>query len=147
MRNIVIRVGLFAAIGIGAFILRPFLMGGAGDLKVGECFDVPSAAQTVEEVQHHPCTEAHAGEVFYVGKLGVADNVPYPNDEGLGVMVGTQCMPAFDSYTGLTFVTDTTWTYGYFVPLAKDWEKGDRGVICYATRMDDQPTTTSVKRS
>jgi hypothetical protein len=62
-------------------------------------------------------------------------------------MVGTTCVPAFDGYTGLAFQTDATWTFGYFVPLSKDWESGDRGVICYAARMDSTPTTTSIKKS
>jgi hypothetical protein len=147
VRNIAIRVGLFAAIGVGALVFRPFLSGGAGDLKVGECFDVPTTATTVEDVQHHPCTEAHVGEVFFVGKLAAADKAPYPNDATLEAMVGAQCVPAFDKYTGLKFETDRTWTYGYFVPLSKDWATGDRGVICYAARMDEKPSTTSLKKS
>jgi len=147
VRNIAIRVGLFAAVGIGAFVLRPFLTGGAGDLKVGECFDVPTAGQTVEEVQHHPCAEAHGGEVIFVGKVGAPAGAPFPIASALDQQVGPLCMPAFDAYTGLTFETDKTWDMGYFYPLEADWAKGDREVICYATRIDSAPTTGSIKKS
>jgi hypothetical protein len=146
VQNIAIRIGLFVLVGIGALVARPFVTGGASDLKVGECFDVPTSAQTVEDVQHHPCTQAHIGEVFFVGKLAVADKAPYPNDTALGTAVALVCDRAFDAYTGLTFVTDRTWTYGYFVPLSKDWATGDRSLICYAARVDEQPTSTSIKR-
>jgi hypothetical protein len=147
VQTIAIRIGLFIVVGIGALVARPFLTGGASDLKVGECFDVPTSATTVEDVQHHPCTEAHVGEVFFVGTLPVADKAPYPNDTAFGVAVAGVCDRAFDAYTGLTFVTDRTWTYGYFVPLSKDWATGDRSLSCYAARIDERPTNASIKKS
>jgi hypothetical protein len=146
VRNVVSRIGIIGAVGIGAFVLRPFMTGGAGELKVGECFDVPTAATTVEEVQHHPCTEAHIGEVFFVGKLPAAENAPYPTDAELDKSVEGLCVPAFDAYTGLTFMSDQQWTYGWFAPLSKDWVTGERGLICYATLIADEPTSTSIKK-
>jgi hypothetical protein len=147
VRSIALRVGLLAAVGVGALIARPFLTGGAADLKLGECFDAPVAAETVEDVQHHPCTDAHTGEVVFVGNLPAAEGAPYPDDVTLDQQIGTLCIPAFNEYTGLDFETDTTWTLGYFVPLEADWKNGDRGVSCYATRIDDAPTTGSIKKS
>jgi hypothetical protein len=146
VRTIALRVGLLAAVGVGALVARPFLTGGAADLKLGECFDAPVAAETVEDVQHHPCTDAHTGEVVFVGNLPAAEGAPYPDDAALDQQIGTLCIPAFNTYTGLDFETDPTWTLGYFVPLEEDWNNGDRSVSCYATRLDDAPTTGSIKK-
>ena len=58
MRGILIRVGIIAVIGLGALILRPFISGNAGDLNIGDCFELPSAsAETIKDVQHHPCDQ------------------------------------------------------------------------------------------
>lgn len=145
--TIALRVGILAVIGVAALILRPFIMGDAGDLKVGECFDEPGEVQTVEQVQHHPCTDQHTGEVVYVGNLTAANDAPYPSGTELQAMVGLACIPAFDSYTGLDFETDTEWTLGYLTPLAADWGNGDRSVVCYATRIDATATSTSIKKT
>jgi hypothetical protein len=146
VRTIALRVGLLAAVGVGALIARPFLTGGAADLQLGDCFDAPTTTETVEDVQHHPCTDAHTGEVVFVGNLPSAEGTPYPDDATLDQMIGTLCIPAFDDYTGLDFETDPTWTLGYLVPLEEDWNNGDRSVSCYATRLDDAPTTGSIKK-
>ena len=46
-------------VAIGGFVLRDRLSSNAGDLAVGDCFDEPTAsAETIEDVQHQPCTEA-----------------------------------------------------------------------------------------
>ena len=145
VRNIVLRLGILAVIGIAVVILRPFIMGNAGDLKLGECFDDPGEVQSVEDVQHHPCTDPHTAEVVYVGTLTAAKDAPYPSDAQLQTMVGATCIPAFNVYTGLDFDTDTEWTMGYFTPHAEDWGNGDRSVVCYATRIDATATSTSIK--
>ena len=147
MQSFALRIGFFVVIGIGALVARPFLMGNVGDLKVGECFDLPAATETIEDVQHHPCTDAHDAEVFFVGTLATGPSTPYPDDDALGSMVQPVCTPAFDAYTGLSAETDPTWTYGAFVPLEPDWANGDRDLMCYANRMDDKPTSASIKKS
>lgn len=148
LRTIALRIGIIAAIGVGFLVLRPFLMGGAGDLKVGECFDEPVGdVQTVEEVQHHPCSDPHTGEVIYVGNLATAENAPFPSDAEMETMVGGVCIPAFNVYTGLDFQSDQEWTLGYFTPVEADWGTGDRSIVCYAVRIDATPTSTSIKKA
>jgi hypothetical protein len=147
VRNIAIRVGLLALVGVGALVLRPFLTGNVGELKVGDCFDVPNVTQTVEDIQHHPCTEAHGGEVFFVGKHAAPKDAPYPADSVLTAEIEAACSPAFQAYTGLDAETDPTWAYAYFYPIGEGWAAGDRGFICYATKVDGTTTTTSIKKS
>ena len=95
-------IGIAAVIGVIAvvgFIFRDRLSGNAGELQVGDCFDDPGAVAEVSDVQHHPCTEPHTGEVFYVGEM-TGDNSSYPADDAFLEHVGTNCVPAFETYTG-----------------------------------------------
>jgi hypothetical protein len=147
MRGILIRVGIVAAIVVVGLIIRPFISGGAGDLKVGDCFDAPTTAdETVDEVQHHPCDQAHSGEVFFVGKSSASNDEAYPSDGVMTAEVFGLCDSAFTAYTGLDSNNDPTWTYGYFVPTADGWEDGDRGIICYAAKLDLSTSTGSIKQ-
>src|SRR5262245_56412524 len=67
-RGNLIVIGIFIALGVGGFIFRDFLSANATDLKVGDCFDEPANMESVEDVQHHPCTDEHTAEVFFTGK-------------------------------------------------------------------------------
>jgi hypothetical protein len=146
MRGLIVRLGIIGIILVAGFILRPFGMGGAGDLNVGDCFDPPTTAGVeVKDVQHHPCGDLHGGEVVYVGKI--ADLTVYPTDDQVAQFVEDTCLAAYTSYTGGDlFATDGA-DLGYFSPTEDGWSKGDRGVICYATRLDNAPTRGSVKKT
>jgi hypothetical protein len=146
VKGLGIRLLIIAVIAGGAFVLRDRLSGSAGDLQVGDCFDVPTtAAQEVDDVQHHPCTEAHTGEVVFVADY--AGGSTYPTDAEWESYVGAQCVAAFNAYTGLDFNTDVVFTMGYFTPTAEGWNSGDREVSCYATRIDGSPLSASIKKS
>lgn len=142
MRGWIVRIAIIAAIAIGAFVLRDRLSSNAGDLAVGDCFDEPAGATEVEDVQHHPCTEPHTSEVVFVGDIA-AD--AYPSETEVADFVRDQCVPAFNSYTGLDFETDTTLDMGYFFPLEEGWRTGDHEVICYVIRLDKAPMSQSLK--
>ena len=147
MRSILIRVGIIGAIAVGAFLLRPFLSSNAGNLAVGDCFDLPATqTETVEEVQHHPCTETHGGEVVFVGEFEPAPSA-FPTDDEMFVFFSSKCIEAFYAYTGLTEATAQHLDMSAFTPTAEGWGTGDRTVICYATNIDLSPMTTSVKKA
>jgi hypothetical protein len=143
--GLAIRIGLIAIVGIGLFIFRDRLTGGASDLAVGDCFDDPGVATEVSDVQHHPCTEPHTSEVLYVGDMPSSDT--YPTDAQFTAAVETACVPAFNAYTGLDFTTDPTFNMGYFTPTADGWGDGDRELICYVIRIDGAPVSQSLKVS
>jgi Septum formation len=139
----VIRIGIVAAIVIGGFVLRDRLSSNAGELKVGDCFDDPGSVAEVSDVQHHPCSEAHTGEVIFVGDM-TGDNSSYPSDDTILTFVSASCLPAFTSYTGKAYdgqVLDV----GYLHPTKDGWGGGDRGVICYAYNIDGSTQTGSLK--
>jgi hypothetical protein len=147
MRSLGIRIGIVVLIVVAGLLLRPFLTGNAGDLKVGECFDIPKdTATTVKDVQHHPCTDTHGGEVVFVGKMTGADDA-YPDEAARFQFVSANCVPAFSTYTGTDFAGQSTWDIGWFSPIAEGWKKGDRGVSCYAYRVDGTTTKASIKKS
>jgi Septum formation len=146
MRGVIVRLGILGVILIAAFILRPFITGSAGDLNVGDCFDPPTEAGVeVKDVQHHPCSDLHGGEVVYVGKI--ADLTVYPTDDQVAQFVEDNCLAAYTAYTGVDLFSTDGADLGYFSPTEDGWTKGDRGVICYATRLDNAPTKGSVKKS
>ena len=138
-------VGVFA---LGGYLFRDVLSGNVGDLKVGDCFDPPTAAaadSTVKDVQHHPCSDPHGGEVFFIGKAPGEANAAYPSDDAFLSLVGAECMPAYRTYTGRDFETDTTYDFSYMTPTAEGWTKGDRVFDCFVVRVDGQSFKGSVK--
>ncbi len=140
----VVRIGIVAVIAIGIFVFRDRLSSSAGDLAVGDCFDEPSIAIEIKDVQHHPCNEAHTAEVIFVGDMTGSNDI-YPSDAELTAYSDATCAPAYKTYTGRDLEADDEWTYGLFYPTAEGWKGGDRGTICYAVRFDIAPTTQSIK--
>lgn len=145
MRSIAMRFGLLAALGIGGLAAAPYLMGSVADLAVGDCFDPPTEESVVAEVQRHPCSDAHSGEVIYVGSYPTADDASFPGDAAFIDHIRAVCVPAFEAYTGLDYESDPTWDFGYFTPTADGWAEGDKGISCHVTRIDGAATTGSVR--
>ena len=147
MRGLAIRVGIIGAIAAGAFVLRPFVMGDAGSLAVGDCFDEPSTpTETVEEVQHHPCTDPHDGEVFYIGNYEPSTGT-YPSDDEFLAFINDRCTGAFNTYTGLDYTTAQELDFAAFTPTSAGWGNGDRKVMCYAVKVDQTQFDASIKKT
>ena len=134
-------VGLFV---VGGFLFRDRLSSNANDLRVGDCFEEPAYAETIEDVQHQPCTETHDSEVIFVGEHSAAKGAAVPSDSEFRDYVGAQCLPAFASYTGLDLMSQEVLDIGYFVPANDSWANGDRKIICYAARTDGASMKQSV---
>lgn len=145
MRGIALRVGIIAAIAIGAFAVRPFVSGSAGDLNVGDCFDPPTGSETIKDVQHHPCTEQHGAEVIFVGKM--PDATTAPTTDVMDQWVHDNCDTAYLAYNGSDINTSADWQMGYYYPTTDGWSSGDRGMVCFATRVDGTRTQGSLKKS
>lgn len=138
-----IRIAIVGAVIIGGLLFRDRLSGGASDLAVGDCFDMPNGLTEVEDVQHHPCNEAHTSEVVYVGDMPASDT--YPSDSQFVSFVEAQCIPAFNGYTGLDYLTDQVIDMGYLTPTLEGWGGGDHELICYAIRVDGSTVSQSLK--
>lgn len=135
---------VIAIVVIGVIVFRDRLTGNASDLVVGDCFDAPSTIGTVQDVQHHPCTEAHTGEVFAVVKNPAGGSDPYPSDDAMRTYAGDACAAPFLTYVGLA-MDQSSYDIRYFSPTSEGWGKGDRSVTCYVNT--DPPVTTTIKGS
>lgn len=145
MQALALRIGIIALIAGGAWVFRPFLMGDAGSLAVGDCFDPPTDVdQTVEEVQHHPCSDPHGAEVIFVADYQPATDV-YPSTDEFRAFVLANCIPAFNSYTGLNYDVATDLDVGSMWPTAESWSGGDKEMSCYAVRVDGSNFSQSIK--
>ena len=146
-RGLLIRIGIIAAIAIGALILRPYLSGNVGDMNVGDCFDLPtSATETIKDVQHHPCTDPHDAEVVFSGKFTSATN-DYPTDAAFQQFFTDTCLPAYAAYTGADVFATADMDMGYFTPTADSWKSGERKITCYANKLDKSKLTQTVKKA
>jgi hypothetical protein len=138
-----VRILIVAAIAIGGIVLRDRLSSGAGELKVGDCFDTTQATE-VKDVQHHPCTERHNAEVVLVTTHPSIKGAPYPSEADVQTYGDNVCTAAVVSYVGANARLDRL-NYGIFYPAVKDWNDGDRGIVCYALNIDMSPMTSSLK--
>jgi len=146
MQGLLIRVGIIAVIVVAAFIFRDFISGNASDLKVGDCFDQPSTVNTVvNDVQHHPCSDPHTAEVFFVADYDPA-SATYPTEDAFQSFVLDRCLGAFQSYTGRAWQDAQELDVQPFWPTEEGWGKGDKEVTCFAVRVDGGKITGSVKQ-
>ena len=140
-----LTVVVIVIIAAGAFLLRDRLSSGAGDLQVGDCFDSPTVVgETVSEVQHHPCSEGHTGEVFAVVTDPAASDAAYPDQVAQESFVATACAAPFLDFVGIA-MDQSALDVRYFTPTSDGWASGDRGYTCYV--QVDEGTTTSVRNS
>jgi hypothetical protein len=130
-------IGVFALVG---YLFRDFLSGSVSDLKVGDCVDLPTpiTTATINDVQHHPCTELHHGEAFFVGNVPSGASGANPGVAAFDSFVTAQCVPAFRVYTGLDYETDPTYDIEFLHPTPEGWRKGDRTIHCLVIRIDEQ---------
>jgi hypothetical protein len=115
------------------------------ELQVGQCFEEPTSATEVETVFVVPCTTAHTYEVFAVWEL--AGGPAYPGDDAVVQQADAGCLERFAPYVGADFATSAL-TYSFLYPLEREWTSvGDRGVACFAYRVDGAPLTATVAGS
>jgi hypothetical protein len=142
-----IRLGIAGVIVVGGLLFRDLLPGDAGDLRVGDCFEEPGALETIEKVQHRPCTDNHDNEVVFAGLHPARDGAAVPTDLEFEMWIDEKCLPAFRSYTGTDLYGQEVLGLGSFVPADDSWKDGMREVVCYAYRVDGSQMSQSVKVS
>lgn len=146
-----VRVALIAA-AVVAVVAVAFavLRGGGGtlpaSLSVGDCIDVPEAAE-LATIPKRSCSEAHDGEVFHVFEVTGTGGGAYPADPEWGPLIYPVCDPAFEDYTGTPVETRTDIDYLYLVPTEDRWASGDRRVTCFIQSLDGAPLLRSYRES
>jgi hypothetical protein len=137
-------IDVFALVG---YLFRDFLSGSVSDVKIGDCVDLPllTPNTTIKDVQHHPCSELHHGEAFFVGNVPSGANGANPGTAAFDSFVTAQCVPAFRAYTGLDYETDPTYDIEFLHPTTEGWSKGDHSIECFVIRIDGQTFRGSVR--
>jgi hypothetical protein len=145
-RYAVLLVILVVIVGL-VLVFRDRLSSSPTDLQVGDCFDLNDPnATTVEEVPHHPCTEAHHFEVIFKATDPSPNGAAYPGTTAFDKVVQDQCTPGFATYVGISF-DDSTLDLGYLYPQADSWGKGRRTITCYVSLPNNATLTSTVKGS
>jgi hypothetical protein len=142
MGGLLARFGVIGAIVVGGWFFRDYITGAAIDLQVGDCFDEPAYEEVVDEVAHHPCTDAHDAEVFYVADYPAQD--VFPGEDAFDVFTEANCVPSFATYTGLEFYS-SEYSMGVFYPIEEGWAGGDHEITCYLVRTDYAQMTAPVR--
>ena len=141
VRTYIIGAVVVAVIAVGAYFISQNQ--NAGDLVIGQCFDVPARDTDITTVVKHACTEAHDAEVFHVVEYNEGD--AYPIALSLDNFIDETCVQVFGTYLGEPFESASDYNLGYFYPDRDAWSGGDRTFTCYVTRADDAKLTQSVK--
>jgi hypothetical protein len=149
VRGIIVRLAIIGVIALGAFLLRDRISGSAASLAVGDCFDVP-ASETLEDVPHHPCNEAHDAEVVFVGDHPAAEGAVPLTDDDLQAFVMNTCGGALIAYVGGLQTVETNAELqnidlGVIYPTEEDWNGGERKITCYLHSVDGTKLTKSYK--
>ncbi len=140
-----IRLGILAVVLGGGYLFRDRLSSSPTQLAVGDCFDVPAVKTAVKDVQHHPCTESHTGEVFALVTHPAAKGAPPPTQSAMLDYLVNACGPLWINYVGPVAAGVGNLDAGAFYPPDKGWNDGDRGITCYVYRVDRAPMTSSAK--
>lgn len=115
------------------------------DLKVGDCFDIPTAT-SVQTVTHRACTEPHTAEVFLIANYSGS-----PMDTPLTLLlddfVGATCDPAFTTYIGEALASSPDLAIGYLYPGVDAWRQGNHAITCYVARTDQTAFSGSLRGS
>jgi Septum formation len=137
---------LIGAIGIGGFVFRDHLSSAAADLQVGDCFDQPAGdVDVITDVQHRPCGDPHDSEVIVVKDLPAAADAAYPSDSVFENFYLDECIPEFDTYTGLDYDNELDLYVGNYWPTAEAWNDGDHEIACFIYRDDGTKLTGSLR--
>jgi len=137
LRGILIVGAVVVVLVVVFFVFRDRMSGSASELQVGDCFDVPAESIDISDVQHHPCTEAHTGEVFYLGNDASVPGASYPAESDFSADLDAQCGPAFATYVGVSAEM--------FYPNEDTFSSGTRTLTCYLVAADGSSMTGSAR--
>jgi hypothetical protein len=111
------------------------------DLRVGDCFNNPSASVTanntpVGSVEAMPCSSPHNAQIFARFNLNRGWSTPYPGDSAVQSQAESGCNFRFGSISK-NKVTDSM-SLSFFMPSTALWNNDERAVSC----MIINPTAT-----
>jgi hypothetical protein len=143
-RGVLIGMGI-AVVGVLALVIwRGVGSRDPANLVVGDCFDVPTAAQRIDDLEGRACSGPHGGEVFHIFDAPGA-SASYPSDTDWEGLIYPVCDPVFETYTGIPVADHMDIGYQYLVPTADRWAAGNRRVTCFISSLDGSPLARSFR--
>ncbi|HRN30051.1 MAG TPA: septum formation family protein [Terrimesophilobacter sp.] len=119
-----------------------FGQGNVFTIKVGDCFNEGTYTDgEISDVDIVDCSQLHELEAT---KSVILTDASYPGDAAIQARGDSECLAAFEEYTGQSYDTFTDWDYTFYWPTTGSWEGGDREILCLVGNIDG-PVTGSVK--
>ena len=143
-RAVLVSAAMVVVAGLAFLIWRGASGRSPASLVVGDCFDVPTASQRIEDIRGLACDAPHGGEVFHVYDASIPA-AAYPKDADWEAMIYPVCDPVFEAYTGTPVAERLDIGYLFLVPTADRWTAGDRRVTCFITPPDGTKLTRSYR--
>lgn len=115
------------------------------DLRVGDCFNLPSGTEDeveINKVEAVPCNEGHENEVYVVTNYVASSS--YPGETEIWDFADQFCLTAFDTFVGMAY-EDSLLDFGYFYPSSEGWDDGDHGVTCVLYDLNGGMLTGSMR--
>lgn len=109
-------------------------------LRVGDCINNLRDSNNVQSLPGVPCSQPHEGEVFAVFDLPAGD---YPGGAAVEDQVAKECNDRIAAYSPGAAQDPDVGLFSVY-PLEKNWNSGDRQVVCIATAKSGA-TTGSIK--
>ncbi|GGA59275.1 hypothetical protein GCM10011490_06580 [Pseudoclavibacter endophyticus] len=110
------------------------------DLRVGDCFDIPTNLADGEALRYSSCQVLHMFEAYAETELPAGD---FPGQDQLDADAAAFCEPAFVEYVGESWTT-SDFDFQFIVPSERTWnELDDRKIMCMATSLSGLPWSGS----
>lgn len=119
-----------------------FGQGNVFTIKVGDCFNEGTYTDgEITDVDIVDCSESHELEAT---KSIILTETSYPGDSAIQARGDSECVTAFEEYTGQSYDTFTDWDYTFYWPTPASWDGGDREILCLVGNVNG-PVSESVK--
>jgi hypothetical protein len=96
-----------------------------GDLKVGDCLNVPESVSVVDQLEVLPCTQLHNGQVFVIAQ---AQEATYPGSSALKDSALSNCQDQVSAFLGSGGNSDLHIVA--FIPTQAQFNGGDKSEQC-----------------
>lgn len=118
------------------------------ELAAGDCFNLgpeetANSLRLDDQVRVVSCTEEHLGQMIGSGNLDRDGTEPFPEDDGVLELAGTECEQLFLEFVGISPYESELGNFPFWYPNEPGWEEGDRRYAC--AFLDDSPRSVSLQ--
>ncbi len=118
------------------------------ELAIGDCFNLgpeetSDSLRLDDQVRVLPCTLPHVGQMIGSGNLEQDIGEPFPPDDGVLQLAGTECEQLFETFVGISPYQSDLGNFPFWYPNEPGWEDGDRRYAC--AFLDDTPRSVSLE--